>query len=363
MYKIKQSEFKISVVIFIFALLISLVFCGISIYFSNNLISSDSKTLMLYNLKDEEINSIINDGEIIINDINNIINSKNYNRLVLEKILSDLYPLILSFFIIVIIFSFILWITIKKMIFKQNYELAQRIADIDFKNNEDFKEEFINVAYKNLENKFNINMQDYKRLNSYLSHEQKNELAILKASIENTEIKEKSSLINVVNNLTSSIDDILTLSETAQTVNFEKVDVTMVCATLCDKYKIIQDNIFFDFDEDESIILAKERWIFRAISNLIDNAIKYGNKKDIYVSVRVKNKSVVVIVKDNGIGINEQKQNLIFKNRYRINELKKDGYGIGLSLVTHVCDMCNGFIYLDSKVNKGSVFYLSFPLM
>ena len=363
MYKIKQNEFKISVVIIIFALLISLVFCGISIYFSNNLISSDSKTLMLYNLKDEEINSIINDGEIIINDINNIINSKNYNRLVLEKILSDLYPLILSFFIIVIIFSFILWITIKKMIFKQNYELAQRIADIDFKNNEDFKEEFINVAYKNLENKFNINMQDYKRLNSYLSHEQKNELAILKASIENTEIKEKSSLINVVNNLTSSIDDILTLSETAQTVNFEKVDVTMVCATLCDKYKIIQDNIFFDFDEDESIILAKERWIFRAISNLIDNAIKYGNKKDIYVSVRVKNKSVVVIVKDNGIGINEQKQNLIFKNRYRINELKKDGYGIGLSLVTHVCDMCNGFIYLDSKVNKGSVFYLSFPLM
>ena len=72
--------------------------------------------------------------------------------------------------------------------------------------------------------------------------------------------------------------------------------------------------------------------------------------------------SVVVKVSDHGIGICEEEQEKIFQHHYRIQELKKDGYGIGLSLVQHVCDLCGGFVYVESTPHVETSFYLSFPL-
>lgn len=120
--------------------------------------------------------------------------------------------------------------------------------------------------------------------------------------------------------------------------------------------------ITFIFDEDaDTEIIAKERWIYRAVANLVSNAVKYGEGKPIEVKVENKKHSVIVSVKDNGIGISPEAQEKIFNHRYRINELNKDGYGIGLSLVSHVCDLCGGFAAVESELGVGSVFYLSFP--
>lgn len=109
------------------------------------------------------------------------------------------------------------------------------------------------------------------------------------------------------------------------------------------------------------VIMAKERWIKRAVSNLLDNAIKYGDGKLVEVVVKRKHHSIIITVSDHGIGISEKKQAEIFNHQYRVNELNKDGYGIGLSLVSHVCELCNGFVIVDSEEGKGSTFYLSFP--
>jgi len=79
------------------------------------------------------------------------------------------------------------------------------------------------------------------------------------------------------------------------------------------------------------------------------------------VTVSRQYDSVIIAVKDYGCGIPNDEQNKIFQNRYRVKDLNKDGYGIGLSLVSHVCDLCGGFVWLDSEKDKGSVFYLSFP--
>lgn len=165
-----------------------------------------------------------------------------------------------------------------------------------------------------------------------------------------------------LDDIANGIDDILTLSENVDTAPQTIVDVAVVCAEVFDSYKRTAPNLNFDFDEDDDTeILAKSRWIYRAIANLLDNAVKYGEDKPILLSVKAKNGSVIVTVKDNGIGIDEDKQEMIFGNRYRINELNQDGYRIGLSLVSHVCDLCGGFITVDSEPGKGSAFYLSFP--
>ena len=140
------------------------------------------------------------------------------------------------------------------------------------------------------------------------------------------------------------------------------IDVALICAEVYDYYKESYEKLnFYLAEEDQTEILGKERWIQRAISNLIDNAIKYGKGNSIEISVRNKRNSVIILVEDHGIGIPDSEKEQIFDMNYRIKELKSDGYGIGLSLVHHVCDLCHGYAYVESEVGKGTRFYLSFP--
>lgn len=56
-----------------------------------------------------------------------------------------------------------------------------------------------------------------------------------------------------------------------------------------------------------------------------------------------------------------EQQEKIFENRYRIGNRQKNGYGIGLSLVRHVAELCGGFVWVESEEAKGSKFKLIFP--
>ena len=269
-------------------------------------------------------------------------------------------PTVIFFFIVVISLSFMLWYVLKQITLKQSMDIAQKIQGFELADGVAFEDTLLNEAYQKMRSKFKENIEDYKRLNSYLSHEQKNEIAILRTSLEQLE---NQTLVYKLDQMSESIDDILTLTETTSIALCSEVDVVLVCAEVSDKYRAIYPKLFFEFDAEECLIFARERWIYRCISNLIDNAIKYGRDKNIYVTVRRQYQSVIITVEDEGIGIPVEKQREIFNNRYRINELNKNGYGIGLSLVNHVCDLCQGVVVVESEVNKGTVFYLSFPAM
>jgi len=265
---------------------------------------------------------------------------------------------IFLFFSIFIIASILLWIILNKIHDKEIENIVNKLNNID----DDFDPALISrsfgIAYENIKDKFNQTLDEYKRLNSYLSHEQKNAIAILRTNLE---IDNNQEYLKFIDNISDSIDDVLTLSDVKIDKGLAEVDVSLICASICDGYRKTYKNIEFDFDdESNTIILAKERWIYRAISNLVDNAVKYGEGKPIKVSVENKKNTVVITVEDHGIGMDKNSIGKIFNNKYRINELNKDGYGIGLSLVSHVCDLCDGFVIVDSEINKGSCFYLAF---
>lgn len=286
----------------------------------------------------------------------NLISVEKIGKIYLKSGFQDILWLLIIFFIIFIIASFLLWVILNRI---HNREIENIVKNLNMLD-EDFNPYSISksfgIAYENIKEKFKQNLEDYKKLNSYLSHEQKNEIAILRTNLE---IDGKNEYLKLLDNITDSMDDILTLSDLEADKNMIVVDVSLICAEVCDRYNKIYRKIEFDF-EDNTLILGKERWIYRAISNLIDNAIKYGNGKSIEVKVRNRFNSVIVEVKDYGIGMDKDFIEKIFNNKYRIHDLKKDGYGIGLSLVSHVCDLCNGMILVDSEKDKGSCFYMSF---
>lgn len=371
----RRVDFKSGLVIITYSLILSLVI-GVGMYSIkgsfNNLegkvssrnvraiiVKSDTNTQRNneYDILNEENKfEALKEIKVPIENLNQVIRIDEIGRAYLKSGFKDIFIMVIIFFVVFIMASFLLWITLNRIHNKEIENIVKKLNTFDDGFDPYLVSKSFGVAYENIKEKFQQNLEDYKKLNSYLSHEQKNAIAILRTNLE---IDENKEYINLLDGITDSIDDILTISDLKSDDDMVLVDVSLVCAKVCDTYRRTYKNIDFDFDDDTTI-LAKERWIYRAVSNLVHNAVKYGEGKPIRVSVKNRYNSVVIEVEDNGIGMDRKFIEKIFNNKYRINDLNKDGYGIGLSLVSHVCDLCNGIILVDSEVNRGSCFYLSF---
>jgi signal transduction histidine kinase/CheY-like chemotaxis protein len=114
---------------------------------------------------------------------------------------------------------------------------------------------------------------------------------------------------------------------------------------------------------DEFVILADGYRLKQIISNLVDNAIKYTDLGSICIFFSAKKESdnevsLIMNVKDTGVGISEVDQENIFNffERGDINDDLYNGTGIGLSIVKDLVHIMNGSIRLESKLGEGSEF-------
>lgn len=103
-----------------------------------------------------------------------------------------------------------------------------------------------------------------------------------------------------------------------------------------------------------------------ALSNLIENAIKYNNEDGfVRVSLNADHKFFFVKVSDSGIGIPEEYQDQIFERFYRVDKARSrgtGGTGLGLSITKNVILMHHGEIRLYSKEDEGTTFTVRIPL-
>jgi len=100
-------------------------------------------------------------------------------------------------------------------------------------------------------------------------------------------------------------------------------------------------------------------------SNLISNSLKYRdpNKKgELTISNYIENGSIVFLIKDNGIGIKKEHQNKVFEFFHRLNPKDSAGEGLGLAIVKKILTKHSGKIWIESKENIGSKFYVSLPI-
>ena len=103
-----------------------------------------------------------------------------------------------------------------------------------------------------------------------------------------------------------------------------------------------------------------------AISNLVENAVKYNSAGGwVRVTVDADHKFFYVKVADSGIGIPEEEQDKIFERFYRVDKARSrvtGGSGLGLAITRRVILMHKGAIKLTSREGEGSVFTLRIPL-
>jgi signal transduction histidine kinase/tetratricopeptide (TPR) repeat protein len=170
--------------------------------------------------------------------------------------------------------------------------------------------------------------------------------------------------------LTENVLSFAKMEEGKREFVFEQADIK---ALLMKIVSTIQDQVRHDGFEIEAEIenflppiRADVSALTQAITNLIDNAVKYsGDSKKVFVKAQVDEQHLVISVRDYGVGIKKEELNKIFDRFYRGgDELTRTvkGSGLGLTLVKQIVEAHKGSIQVDSELGKGSVFSMKFPI-
>lgn len=134
-----------------------------------------------------------------------------------------------------------------------------------------------------------------------------------------------------------------------------------------------KNNVSLNFSYKDSVTVTCDKdKIKEVIFNLIDNAIKYKdvNKKENYVKIFL-DKTIdraILTIEDNGIGIEKDKLEDVFKRGFRVLEgptrdnMQIHGYGIGLAIVKILIDKHGWHIYVKSSLDVGTTFTIEIPL-
>jgi signal transduction histidine kinase len=220
-----------------------------------------------------------------------------------------------------------------------------------------------------------------KQFTSDASHELRTPLAVIKGTMEvlirkprnQQEYEEKIQFcISEVNRLNHMVDQLLLLARfenQKQNVKQETIYLNALILDNLTRFSEKSENkklkIKAEFTEDYYLI-SDNYLVSIIISNLISNAIKYSNPNgEIAIKLGKKNDEITFSITDYGVGIAKNDLDKIFNSFYRSdvsNHPEIKGTGLGLSIVKRLCDLLKLEIAVESKLNQGTAFILSFPL-
>ncbi|MHB1922698.1 MAG: sensor histidine kinase, partial [Chitinophagaceae bacterium] len=175
--------------------------------------------------------------------------------------------------------------------------------------------------------------------------------------------------------LQQMISEIITLSQDASSSKeVSPLNPLQELEIIVEDFKTVQHDIPFSIQlhhhlPQEISLLCSPALFHRVILNILDNAIKYRNPEEelrIQISAFLKNKQVVIEVKDNGIGMKKDQLPYIFERFYRIQAgdvQNSKGMGLGLFFVKMNMTLVKGKVTVESIWRKGSTFRLQFPII
>lgn len=216
-----------------------------------------------------------------------------------------------------------------------------------------------------------------------VSHELKTPLSLLSLFSEILELgrvnseEKKTEYYRIIRHeslrLNKVIDNILDFSKIEagrKTYNFAHSDMAEVIENVLSSYRYQIVNGGFDvhtnIQADLPPVLIDRDAMAQAISNLVDNAIKYsGEVKQLSIKTEKLGSDLSIEIADRGIGIPRTEQAKVFEKFYRVgNGLIHNvkGSGLGLSLVKHIIEAHKGTIAVEGDAGKGSRFTILLPL-
>lgn len=226
----------------------------------------------------------------------------------------------------------------------------------------------------------NLEKQDQlrRRLTSDVSHELRTPLATLQSHFEamidgiwetsterllscHEEIIRMNKMVGDLEQLTKFESDNLIINK----IDF---DLTQLMGRIVQNYEaeLATKNLKLNLEVEQITLHADKDKITQVLINLISNAIKFTQEGGIItIYIHISKESVCIHVKDNGIGVPQSEQALIFERFYRTDQSRTrltGGSGIGLTIVKSIVEAHNGTIELISEREQGSEFIVKLPL-
>lgn len=217
-----------------------------------------------------------------------------------------------------------------------------------------------------------------KRLTSDMAHELRTPLTNLKSHIEALLDKiweptdevltgfydEIQRLIKLVNGL----NDIAKLEQTTGILNKSKFNLSLELEKLITSFKPLYETsglkIYSKLPPNLEILMDKDKFK-QVIYNLLSNALKYSKKNgEVLVTLSSLKDTIIIEIKDNGIGISEKDLPFIFERFYRSDESRNKntgGTGIGLTIVKNIVEAHKGTIKVTSSLGIGTTFVITLP--
>ncbi len=217
----------------------------------------------------------------------------------------------------------------------------------------------------------------WREMAKQIAHEIKNPLTPMKLSVQlllrtwsnqddnfGERLKKVSeTLIEQIDTLSAIASEFSAFAKMPKAHN-EKVDLVSKLQTVVqlfdneEKTKISLET----HNQKEVMILADKEQLSRVFINVIKNGIQSvpeGISAEIYVELTTYGNNAKVTIEDNGSGIPESKKDKLFKPSFTT---KTKGMGMGLAIVKNIVNNANGEIWFESEENKGTKFFIEFPL-
>ncbi|SHF13743.1 sensor histidine kinase [Clostridium fallax] len=321
------------------------------------------------------------------------INNKNYNVQIIESIdifedfIERYLPVFLILIFLGVILSVIGAIYVSKRFLKRLKMLSSTMKEIkeeDIKtrvpiseSNDEFDK--VNIIFNSMMDNLEESINKQKQFVADASHELRTPLTILKGHLnmlkrwgkDDKKTLEKS--INIcleeVNRLIKLVNELLVLSRTnndIKDINIQSIYIYNLLMDTVDSFKILNSEVDFEIYSKEDIKFnIREEDFKQILIILIDNAIKYNNKKDkkIIINVYKENNNLYLSVKDNGIGIEKVEIPKIVDRFYKVDKARsnnKKSFGLGLSIAKKIIDNYNGNIDIKSKLGEGTEIIIKF---
>lgn len=222
-----------------------------------------------------------------------------------------------------------------------------------------------------------------KQFSANAAHELRTPLAVLQTNLEVFEKKQEPEMVEYQQLFTMIKEQTARLSQLVETLldmtNLKSVPRTdqvmleeLVDEVFCDLDPVAEKaGISIHFDDSSSQdshtdVTGSYVLLYRAVYNLVENAIKYNRPNgSVTVSVKEKNSQVMILVKDTGIGISPENQKKIFDPFFRVDKSRSramGGAGLGLALVDSIAREHGGSVKVLESNEKGSIIALMLPV-
>ena len=243
--------------------------------------------------------------------------------------------------------------------------------------------EHIITAFNELLGRMKVLDESRQEFVSNVSHELKTPLASMKVLADSLNCQEDVPIElyqEFMQDITDEIDrenqiitDLLALVKMDKTqgdLNIENKEINDLVELILKRIRPIAKqrdiDVIFESTREEVIAEIDEVKLTLAITNLVENGIKYNEDHGyVRVTVDADHQYFTIRVEDNGIGIPEEYQEHIFERFYRVDKSHSreiGGTGLGLAITRNVILMHRGFIKVESEPGVGTVFTVKIPL-